>query len=103
MMKTTLCVVVCLCLTSCGLLSPADQQTALEVVDVMARQGTVTGEQAEALRQAILGAGQQVWWHQLGQIVLGAAMGYLGVQAAPGRAATVAARRATAAVMTKDK
>jgi hypothetical protein len=94
---------ICLTLTSCGLLSPEQQTTALQTVDAMLTQGTITSQQAEALRQAILGGGQSAWWHQVGQIVLGAAMGYLGVQAAPGRAASVAARKATAAVMTQGK
>lgn len=98
-MKTMAMVCVCLLLCSCGLLSPEQQQTALQTVDAMLVQGTITAEQAEGLRQAILGGGQSAWWHQVGQIVLGAAMGYLGVQAAPGRAATVAAAKAKAAVM----
>jgi len=97
-MKMTMMVVACLLLTSCGLLTPEQQQTALQTVDAMMVQGTVTPEQAEGLRQAILGGGQSAWWQQAGQVVLGAAMGYLGVQAAPGRAASVAARRATEAV-----
>jgi len=93
----------CLLLTSCGLLSPEQQQTALSTVDAMLTQGTISSQQAEALRQAIISGGQTAWWHQLAQIVLGAAMGYIGVQAAPGRAATVAARKATAAVLTTRK
>ena len=96
-------ILACLLLTSCGLLSPEQQQTALQTVDAMLTQGTITSVQAEALRQAILSGGQSAWWHDVGQVVLGAAMGYLGGQAAPGRAASVAAKKATTAVMTQGK
>jgi hypothetical protein len=102
-MKTSLMILACLLLTSCGLLSPEQQQTALQTVDAMFSQGTITSVQAEALRQAILSGGQSAWWHDVGQVVLGAAMGYLGVQAAPGRAATLAAKKATVAVMSQGK
>lgn len=85
---------VCLLLTGCGLMDPQQQATALQVVDQMLMQGTITAEQAEALRQTILSGGQLPWWQQVGQVLLGAGLGYLGIQVAPARAATVAARKA---------
>ena len=69
-----------LSLAGCGLMSPAEQSTALEVIEQMLRQGTITPEQYEGLRQAILSGGTGEWWHSLGEVVAGAALGYFGVQ-----------------------
>lgn len=65
---------------ACGLLDPQQQQTALQVVDQMLAQGTITAEQAEALRQAILSGGQVAWWEQAATVVLGAGLAWLGVR-----------------------
>lgn len=78
--KWAMLAVVCLSLTACGLLDPQQQQTALQVVDQMLDQGTITPEQAEALRQTILQGGQVHWWEQAATAVLGAAMAYVGVR-----------------------
>ena len=94
---------VCLLLTACGVLSPEQQQTALQTIDAMMYQGTITPSQADALRETIMQAGQQNFWNQAAQVGLGAVMGYLGVQAAPGRAASVAARKAAVAVQNGAK
>ena len=72
--------ILALSLAGCGLMSPAEQSTALEVIEQMLRQGTITPEQYEGLRQAILSGGSGVWWHSLGEVVAGAALGYFGVQ-----------------------
>jgi hypothetical protein len=72
--------ILALSLAGCGLMSPAEQSTALEVIEQMLRQGTITPEQYEGLRQAILSGGTGEWWHSLGEVVAGAALGYFGVQ-----------------------
>lgn len=73
-------VAIALLTASCGLLDPQQQQTALQVVDQMLVQGTITQEQAEALRQTILQGGQIHWWEQAATAILGAGMAYLGVR-----------------------
>lgn len=77
---TYLLLFLCLFLTACGLLSPEQQQTALEVVSQMKAQGTITDQQFYALQEAILSGGQGVWWEQLATALLGAGLGYLGVR-----------------------
>lgn len=72
--------VFCLTLTACGLLDPQQQATALQVVDQMLAQGTVTQAQADALREAILSGGQAHWWQQAATAVIGAAVAYVGVR-----------------------
>lgn len=67
-------------LSACGLLSPAEQSTALEVIDQMLKNGVITLDQYEGLREAILAKGSGVWWEELAKIVVGAGLAYAGVQ-----------------------
>ena len=80
MTKYLLLALVAVAMTACGLLSPEQQQTALEVVTQMKAQGTITDAQFIALQEAILSGGQGAWWQQLAQIAARAALGYLGVE-----------------------
>lgn len=86
--------VCCIVLCSCGFLSNEQQQTALQVIDQMAYQGTITAEQRSALTQAILTGSAQSWWAQLINIVGGAALAYAGVQWRRGPVATPSERAA---------
>lgn len=73
-------VALALVLSACGLLSPAEQGTALEVIDQMLKNGVITLDQYEGLREAILAKGSGVWWEELAKIVVGAGLAYAGVQ-----------------------
>ena len=82
-MKTITYVVVavaCLLLAGCGLLSPEQQQTALQTVDAMVANGAATPAQAAAMREAILSGGQGAWWQQAATALVGAGLGYIGVR-----------------------
>lgn len=68
-----------LLLVGCGLLDPATQATALEVVEQLAAQGAITSEQSIALRQAVLADGRAAWWSQLLEVVAAAGLAYVGV------------------------
>lgn len=84
-MKTylTLVAVALLC-ASCGILTP-QQRDALEVLAELYRVGTLTREQFEVLSAALQGGG---WMEQIGEILLGGALGYAGVQLRRGPSAT---------------
>lgn len=84
---TFLFLIVLAC-AACGLMSPAQQQTALAVVDEMLRNGSITAAQWEAMREAILAASSANWWSVAAQTVLGGALGYVGVQMRRGPVAT---------------
>lgn len=79
---------LCLCLVSCGLMSPQQQSEALAVVDEMLRNGSITHAQWEAMREAILSASTTNWWAAAAQTVCGGALAYFGVQARRGPVAT---------------
>ena len=83
MMKIGILAVAALLLTSCALMSPQDQSTALEVLDQMLKQGSITPAQYEALKESVLNAGTTAWWQQAAQVILGAGLGYLGIQMKP--------------------
>jgi hypothetical protein len=72
------CVAVMLC--SCGVMSPMQQETAIQVLGQMRAAGTITEEQYQALLQALLSAGSAHFWEQVVTAVGGAAMAYAGVQ-----------------------
>jgi len=65
---------------ACGLMSPAQQGTALQVIDQMLVQGTITPEQHEGLRQAILQSGMMSWLQQAGTILGGAVLAWWGTR-----------------------
>lgn len=81
-------------LASCAWLTPEQQQTALQVVDSMAAQGSITRAQHDALVEALLSGSSTAWWQQLVQIIGGAALAYAGVQWRRGPVATPSERAA---------
>lgn len=85
-------VVLSVALASCAWLTPEQQQTALQVVDSMAAQGSITRAQHDALVEALLSGSSTAWWQQLVQIIGGAALAYAGVQWRRGPVATQAER-----------
>ena len=58
-------VVLSVALASCAWLTPEQQQTALQVVDSMAAQGSITRAQHDALVEALLSGSSTAWWQQL--------------------------------------
>ena len=84
-MRYVFLIVVCVALTACGLLSPEQQETALQTVNAMVANGSATEAQAVAMREAILSGGQGAWWQEAARIASGAALGYLGVRVHRGR------------------
>jgi uncharacterized protein YoaH (UPF0181 family) len=85
MTKYILLGAVALLFAGCGLLSPAEQQTALKVIDDMLAQGIITPAQFDALREAILAKGTSAWWQELAQVAAGAALAYVGVEIRRGK------------------
>jgi hypothetical protein len=79
-------------LASCAWLTPEQQQTALQVVDSMMAQGSITRAQHDALVEALLSGSSTAWWQQLVQVIGGAALAYAGVQWRRGPVATPAER-----------
>lgn len=67
-------------LVSCGMLSPEQQSTALQVVDQMFQDGTITQAQYDALREIVLSGSQREWWMEVVNVVGGAALAYAGIQ-----------------------
>jgi hypothetical protein len=87
--------IVCvLALASCGLLSPEQQHTALQVLDGMRAQGTITQAQYDALVESLLSGSTTAWWMQLVQVIGSAALAYAGVQWRRGPVATPSERAA---------
>lgn len=78
--KWALAALLCLSLTACGLLNPHQQAEALQVIEQMRANGTITAEQFEALRQTILDGGQASFWQQVGTILASAGLAWLGVR-----------------------
>jgi len=74
---------VCCFFTACGMLSPQEQQTSLQVLDGMLKNGSITKEQYDALVQIVLQGGSVNWWAQLGSAVSGAALAYFGIRQLP--------------------
>jgi len=79
-------------LCSCGLFSNEQLDAARAVINQLAEQGTITGEQAEAMRQALLAGTGEPWYMQLGKIVLEVGLAVAGVRLWRGPAATAAER-----------
>ena len=88
---------VCLTLCSCGLFTNEQIQAALQVVDQMQQQGTITAEQAEAMRQALQIQSGDPWYMQVGRVVLEVGLAVLGVRMWRGPSATAAERLTRAA------
>jgi len=93
-MKLTLVVLSCLLLTGCGLLTFEQAQSVAAVVNEMEQAGSVTAEQAEALRQALYSNTGEPWWQQIGRIALEVGLAVAGVRWWRGPVATPAERAA---------
>ena len=88
-------VAVCLTFCSCGLFGGEQVQAALEIINQMEAQNTVTAAQATALREALQAtATGEPWYMQIGRVVLEVGMAVLGVRLWRGPSATVAERAA---------
>lgn len=81
-------------LCSCGLISNEHAAAAIEIVNEMQARGSVTAEQAEALRQALLANTGEPWWQQVGRVVLEVGLAVAGVRLWRGPSAGVAERAA---------
>jgi len=67
-------------------------QAALDIINQMEQQNTVTSAQAEALREALLTNTGDPWYMQLGRVALEVGMAVLGVRMWRGPSATAAER-----------
>lgn len=100
-MRTATVIVACMLLASCGVLNPTQVQGVLEVVNAMQNQGSITPEQGEALRQALLENSGEPWWQQVGRVVLEVGLAVAGVRVWRGPAASPAERVARIASRAK--
>jgi hypothetical protein len=83
---------VCMTFCSCGLFSSEQVQAALDIINQMEAQNTVTAAQAEALREAMVTNTGEPWYMQAGRLVLEVGMAVLGVRMWRGPSATLAER-----------
>jgi len=85
---------VCLTFCSCGLFGGEPIQAALEIVNQMELQNTVSAAQATTLREAIAGIASsgEPWYLQIGRLALEVGMAMLGVRLWRGPSATAAER-----------
>ena len=83
---------VCMALCSCGLFSSEQVQAALDIINQMEAQNTVTAAQAEALREALVTNTGEPWYMQAGRLVLEVGMAVRGVRMWRGPSATSAER-----------
>jgi hypothetical protein len=97
LIQWTALVVGCATLCSCGLFSNEQVLAALTVINQLAEAGTITAEQAEAMRQALQLDSGEPWYMQLGRVVLEVGLAVAGVRMWRGPAATAAERVARAA------
>lgn len=93
-MRYAMYILIAVALCSCGMLSPDQQQTALQVLDGMRANGAITQAQYEALVQSLLSGSTVAWWQQLIQVIGSAALAYAGVQWRRGPVATPTERAA---------
>jgi len=83
---------VCLTLCSCGLFTNEQVEAAISVINKLAEDGKITGEQAEAMRQALLANTGEPWYMQIGKMVLEIGLAVAGVRMWRGPSATAAER-----------
>ena len=81
-----------LTLAGCGVLSSEHVETALQIIEQMQAQGSVTAEQAEALRQALQASTGEPWYMQVGRMALEVGLAVAGVRMWRGPSATAAER-----------
>ncbi len=90
--RWTALAVVCLTLCSCGLFSNEQIEAAISVINKLAEDGKITGEQAEAMRQALLTNTGEPWYMQIGKMVLEIGLAVAGVRLWRGPSAPAAER-----------
>jgi uncharacterized protein YoaH (UPF0181 family) len=78
-LRTILLCSLPLVLVGCGMLSPAQQQTALDTINEMLSQGTISREQHAVLTDGILQQGWSGFLEQLTGFALAAVAAYTGV------------------------
>ncbi len=100
-MKTATIIFVCLLLTSCGIFSPDQVQSIVDVINQIETQGGLTAMQAEALRQAVMANSGDPWYLQVGRVVLEVGLAVAGVRWWRGPAAAPAERVARLAAKAK--
>lgn len=100
-MRTTLIVLSCLLLTSCGIFTADQVQGIVEVIDTIEAQGGLTAMQAEALRTAVMANTGEPWYLQVGRVVLEVGLAVAGVRLWRGPAAAPAERVARIAARAK--
>ena len=73
---------LCLLFVSCGMLAPQTQATTLAVVEDMFKQGIISVEQYEALKQLIVTQPDSgLWWKDAARILAEVGLSFLTVQA----------------------
>ena len=81
-----------LTLCSCGLFTNEQIEAAITVINRLAEDGKITGEQAEAMRQALMTNTGEPWYMQIGRVVLEVGLAVAGVRLWRGPTATAAER-----------
>jgi hypothetical protein len=81
-------------LTGCGVLPPDVVNSAVDVVNQLEAGSSITHEQAEALRQAILANTGEPWYYQVGRLALEVTLALAGVRLWRGPSATMPERLA---------
>jgi len=77
---------------SCGLLDSGQVEAAMQVISQMEAEGTVSVNQAAALREALMTNTGEPWYIQAGKMVLEIGLAVAGVRMWRGPAATAAER-----------
>lgn len=93
-MKWAATAAVLVSMTSCGLLDSEQTQAAIEIVNEMAKRGSMTAEQAEALVQALVASSDEPWWQQILRVAVEVGLAVAGVRVWRGPAASAAERAA---------
>lgn len=99
-MRWILMALVAMSLTSCGLFSSEQIQAAVEIIDQMEQQQSISSIQAEALRQALLAHTGEPWYWQVGRMALEVGLAITGVRMWRGPSASLMERRARKAAAT---
>ena len=81
-----------LTLCSCGLFTNEQIEAAVTVINQLAEDGKITGEQAEAMRQALMTNTGEPWYMQIGRVVLEVGLAVAGVRLWRGPSATLLER-----------
>lgn len=71
---------VCVCFAGCGLLNPAQQSEAMQVLNQMKANGSITQAQYDAMVEMLLNGSQAAWWQQFATVAASAGLAWLGVR-----------------------